>query len=320
MPQSPRRARRRATGSLLATLLAAGCVPLTPYREIRLQLPTDRLVEVDGRPVHVVQRGEGEPLVLLHGFGASTYSWRLVVPELAERYRTVAIDLNGFGFSQRPAEAAAYTVAGQLATVLAVLDELGIDSAHLAGHSYGGALSLHLAWRHPERVRSLILIDSAGPEYPWERRYPLAAVRPLISAFVRVYGLRRSSVRKGLERSFADDGQVTEELIDAYFERVKVSGAGRAYYHLSAPTREPRELPVLERLAVPTLVVWGSEDVLIGPEYGRQAAERIPAAEFRLIEGAGHIPLEEAPDRLAGLMLEFLDRQPSAAPRATTGR
>ncbi|MFQ5349880.1 MAG: alpha/beta fold hydrolase, partial [Thermoanaerobaculia bacterium] len=288
--------------------LTGGCVPLIPYEEIRARLSAESLVEVDGQLAHVVRSGGGEPIVLLHGFGASAYSWRHVTAALANDYESIAIDLNGFGYTERSRDVADYTVAGQLALVLGVLDALGIDTAHFAGHSYGGALATHLAWRFPERVRSLILVDSAGAAYPWERRQRSAANRPLTYLFVRTRAIKRDAVVTALEGSFADDSRISAELVDAYHERVRIEGVSRAFRGLTMPTREPRELPDLARLDLPVLLVWGAEDELTLPQAGREAAATLPQAEFHLLDGVGHIPPEEAPDELSMLMRAFLAR------------
>jgi len=147
----------------LLTLLLPGCVPLRPFDEVRRTAPAADFVRAGGQLVHVEQAGSGEPVVLLHGFGASTYSWRKVMPALAERYRVVAIDLNGFGYTQRPKSRESYTREGQAKLVMDTLDALGIARAHLVGHSYGGGITLYLASRHPERFRSMVLVDSSAP-------------------------------------------------------------------------------------------------------------------------------------------------------------
>ena len=297
---------RTRVPTLLLALLAWGCVTLAPYEQVRRRLPPESLVSIDGRAVHITQMGDGEPLVLLHGFGGSSYSWRRVVPLLAERYRVVAIDLNGFGYSQRPRALADYTIEGQLATVLEVLRSLGIERAHLAGHSYGGALAIHLAHRYPEHLLSLILINSAGPEYPRSRRYWLAGVRPLISPLVRTLGLRRGRIGGSLRASVADDSLITDGLVDAYLERLRIEGAVRAYRGLTAPGLESAGPVPYPELDLPVLVLWGAEDELIEPEQGRQAAQQMPRGEFVLLDSVGHLPMEESPAELAREMLRFL--------------
>jgi pimeloyl-ACP methyl ester carboxylesterase len=292
--------------ALLAFLLP-GCVPLRSFDEIRREAPAGQFVRVGGQLVHVEQAGAGEPVVLLHGFGASVYSWRKVMPVLAEGHRVVAIDLNGFGYTQRPRSRESYTREGQAKLVLETMDALGIARAHIVGHSYGGGITLYLASRHPERFRSMVLVDSSAPTYANDRRSRAAALRPLDALFVRTLALRPGAVRKALLRSFWDDSKVTPELVRAYSDRVAVEGVGYAFYGLTAPV--PPGAPVeLETIEIPTLVVWGAHDELISPESGRRAAARLPHSEFVLLDGSGHLPMEEQPDALLRAVLPFLER------------
>lgn len=293
----------------LASSLLLGCVSLTPYEEAVRKLPAGELREIGGRRVRAVERGAGEPLVLLHGFGASAASWRLVIPELARHRRVVAPDLHGFGYTERPRERAAYTLEGQAALVLALLDHLGIARADLAGHSYGGGLALHLAARHPERVRSLVLVDTTRPEYGRARRSRLASFRPLTSLFARAFLLRPGTVRRALVRSVADPARVTDELVRLYLEPLGVEGAIDAYVGLTAPTPGPVPPPVdLAAIGQPALVVWGEEDRLIAVRWGRELARTLPRAELVVFPETGHLPPEERPAELAAAIEGFLSR------------
>ncbi len=301
--------RRPPILSLLPFLLACfGCASLRPFEEIRRDLPEDRFLRIGDQLVHVEMAGSGPPLVLVHGFGASTYSWRLVMPRLAESFRVIAVDLSGFGYTQRPSDRARYTREAQGELVLAVMDKLGFESAHLMGHSYGGGISLWISWKHPARVRSLVLVDSSAPTYSYDRRSRAASFRPLTSLFLRTWVLRPSVVRKALLRSFYDDSLVTPELVQAYWDRLRVEGVIGAYYGLTVPVRGPVETVVLEEIRVPTFIVWGSDDPLIPVESGRRAAERMHA-DFVVLEKTGHVPMEERPEELLGHILPFLERQ-----------
>ncbi len=289
-----------------------GCVSLRPFSDVRREIPPDRFVRVGEQLVHVEQAGAGEPVVLLHGFGASTYSWRKVIPDLARSYRVVAIDLNGFGYTQRPKDRASYTREGQGLLVLGVLDELGIDRAHVFGHSYGGGLTLYLASRHPERFLSMVLVDSSAPTYSDDRRNPAAALRPFSLLFVRSVALRASAIRRSLERSFWDDSKVTPELVQAYLDRLKVEGVGDAYVGLTAPA-PPGERVDLRKIDVPALILWGAHDEIIAPSGGRRAAEMLPRAGFVLMEESGHLPMEEEPEAFLRAVLPFLKQQSSGS-------
>ncbi|MEM1295686.1 MAG: alpha/beta fold hydrolase, partial [Verrucomicrobiota bacterium] len=148
-------------GVAIVSLLVASCATLTPYDEVEEKLSSGQLIEVNGQKVHVEIAGDGEPLVLLHGFAASTYSFHQIIPLLATRFRVIAIDLNGFGYTERPREMEAFGPLGQLEMVQSVLQELKVDSAAFVGHSYGGLLSLLLAGTEPAKVTKLILISPA---------------------------------------------------------------------------------------------------------------------------------------------------------------
>lgn len=284
-----------------------GCLSVRPFAEIRKEVPQDQFLPLHGRLVHVEQAGTGEPVVLLHGFGASTYSWRKVMPGLAARFRVVAIDLNGFGYTERPRDLASYTREGQGQLVLDVLDALRIERAHVVGHSYGGGITLWLASRHPERFLSMVLVDSSAPTYANDRRSRAASLKPLTSLFLRSVVLRPSTVRKGLLRSVHDPSLVTPELVQAYFDRIRIEGVIDAYYGLTVPVRGPAETVDLAKIDVPALVVWGADDRIILMRNGRQGTAKLPHGRFVVIPDTGHIAMEERPEEWLRIVLPFLE-------------
>jgi len=277
------------------TLVTSGCVTLRPYDQAVRAVPAGDLLEVDGRRIHVQAAGEGFPLILLHGFGGSTLMWDAVAPRLAAERRVLAIDLNGFGFTERPASPAAYTIAGQAALVLAVADRLGIARFDVGGHSYGGGIALYLAAHYPQRVRTLVLVDNTLPAYGVLRRQRLFANRTLVRIFVHSVALSDRRVRSGLEAAYADDRRVTPELVRAYADRLRVEGAVNAFYGLVAPNGQAPDSVDLAKIAQPALVVWGSRDTLIPEEEGRRHAAEMPDARFLSLAGCGHNPMEECP-------------------------
>ena len=296
---------RRGPVVLAALALAVGCVSLSPYERVTAGLPPERLLEVDGQTVYVEDRGAGPAVLLVHGFGASSYSWRDVVAELESDFRVVAVDLAGFGLSERPRSKHHYSRFAQGERLLAVLDALAIDRAHLVGHSYGGSVSAALALRAPERFPTLTLVNSAAPQYPQIRRSAWAAFRPLTYLLVRAVYLRRGNVADSLRRSLADDSLVDDALIDAYWSRLTVEGTGRAFWGLTVPLRDPQGMVVETDLTQPTLLVWGEEDSLIPPDGARRVAGEIPAGRFVGIPDAGHAPMEDRPAELASILRRF---------------
>ncbi len=293
---------------LALTLTLTGCVSLTPYDEIAAALPSDRLLEIDGRRVHVESRGAGESVLLVHGFGASAYSWRQVIAELEPDFRVIAVDLSGFGFTERPREKAAYTRYAQGELLIGLMDELGVGRVHLVGHSYGGAVAAALAVRRPERIETLTLLNAAAPRYAQARRRSLASFRPLTYGFVRTKSLRTANVARALKRSLANDELATAELVHEYRRRLAIEGAGRAFWGLTAPMPDPQTVVELAQLRVPTLALWGAEDVLIPVEVARAEVATIPTNRFVLIENAGHLPMEDRPVEVARALRTFFER------------
>lgn len=304
-------------------LAAAGCVSLRPVASLRTDftLPAARLVPTSVGDVYVELGGEGDgpPVVLLHGFGASVHSWRKVAPELAAAgFRVVALDLAGFGWSGRPVDRAAYTPAGQAAVVAEVLERIrpelgpelgsqaGTPPVHLVGHSFGGGVALSLAAARPELVRSLVLVDTTLPTHSRAPRAGWPIYRPVAYVLLRTVGLRRWFVRRALELAFHDDALVTPELVDAYRERLLYRGPASAYRSLTGPLPRERLAVDLTAIAAPTLVVWGEEDALIPVDAGRRAAGRMPDARFAALPRCGHLPMEECPETLLEAVLGFL--------------
>ena len=290
-----------------AAPLLAGCVSLRPYADVVASLPATSLLTVDGGRVHVDARGDGFPLLLLHGFGASTLLWEPVLPALASSRRAVAIDLRGFGWTERTPDPDSYTLEGQERMILGVADRLGFERFDLAGHSYGGAIALYLASRHPERVRALVLVDNAMPSYAAIRRNRRYGFRTFADLYVRTVALRDRRVRIGLEASYADDAKVTNERVRAYAERLRVEGVEDAFFGLVGPSDEPKVELDLASVALPTLVVWGEKDELISAAEARRASEKLPQGRFVELPGCGHLPTEECPEAFLAAVTPFLD-------------
>lgn len=293
---------------LMLSLTLAGCVSVTPYDQAIAELPPERLIDLGGQRVYFEDRGEGEAVLLVHGFGASAYSWREVIAELEDDFRVVAVDLYGFGFTERPLELEAYTRYAQGELLVALMDSLGIDRFHLVGHSYGGAVGAALAVRSPERLETLTLLNAAGPIYTQSRRSPLASITPLTYTFVRAKSLRRANVAHALKRSMANDELVTDDLVAEYQRRLAIEGAARAFRGLTVPMRDPQATVELAQVTVPTLALWGAEDTLIPVDFAREEASAIASSRFVLIEGAGHVPMEERPVEVARVLRTFFDR------------
>ncbi|MGH7568745.1 MAG: alpha/beta fold hydrolase [Gemmatimonadales bacterium] len=294
-----------------ASLLLAACraAPIpeaqrfpagTPYRAQEIVLERTRIRYID---VGAGAAANAPTVVLIHGFGASMYSWRRnLTPVAAAGFRVVAFDNRGFGFSDRPPTG--YTNAEYARLVVALLDSLRIPEAVLVGHSMGGAIAAEVALTHPERVQGLALLDPAGFGV-WQPRLYRVARWPIVGALAT--GLRgRGFTARLLRSTYADPTKVTEGDVDQYYAPVAQPDYGRA---LRGALREFRFDALQGRLAAvqaPTLVLWGEQDRLIAPALGARLAAELPRGALVVLPGAGHAIQEEVPDAVNRLLITFL--------------
>ena len=259
---------------------------------------------------------DGEPVLLLHGFPESSWSWRLVQPVLAEAgYYSVAPDLRGYSPGARPAEASAYTVDELVGDVVGFADRLGWDGFHLVGHDWGGAIAWHTAGRHPERVRTLSVASTphpgafaaakaAGPS-------PDGDDQNEKSGYMQVFR------QEGSENLFlADDGAgfrlgmaaagLDEESIEHYYARLSTPEAmvGALNWYRGA---DPTDSSGMGPIGMPTLYVWSDGDVALGPTAARATADYVEGPyRFEVLEGVTHWIPEQAAERLGALLVDHL--------------
>jgi len=272
--------------------------PQVPHAEL------SRFVQIDGLRVHYQEAGTGAPLVLVHGFMASTFVWKDVLPALADRFRVVAVDLKGFGFTEKPASG--YALEAQADLVVRLLDRLGIDRAAFCGNSMGGAVALHAAIRHPRRVSALVLVDSAGLRMASQQATPVYARWPVVGPLLGALAVSFDGpVRAGLQACYFDPTKVTEADVSTC-RRVLATRAGlRAAV---AVAREPFYLGerAIAGIAQPTLILWGAQDRLIPVEAGKRFNALVPGSRFVVLERCGHMPPPEMPDRFVREVSGFL--------------
>lgn len=274
------------------------------------------LVEVDGTRAWVEEASppDGPPVVLVHGFGGSAWSWRETVPALADAgYRVVALDLANFGLSDKSWDRDT-SHARQADLVAGVLDLLGIESATVVGHSMGADVLAWLAVRHPGRVDRAVLVDAAtGPAAGGGGGGPLGGllwlpnVRQIAKLVIRAQ-VDADRLAGVLRSAYADPSRVTPEALAGYLAPLQTADWDDA---LLANIRDggagALPAPIGEILRVPTLVVWGREDGWIPLADGEALRAALPAAEWRIIDDAGHLPMEEQPADFNATLLAWLE-------------
>lgn len=259
-----------------------------------------KIVDVDGVELHYIEAGIGPAIVMIHGFGGQTFSFRYQMAELARDHRCLAIDLKGFGYSERP-EDGDYSLVEQARLVLRALDELGIDKAVLIGHSMGGEVVARAAELAPERVEKLVLVATA-PGYPLWLGPRLPFMRAFMPGFAR---LARRNARKNL---FYDPKSVDIDAIMAEYEK-----PGRIYGSLNTVWQmwdAVRKQPKIDhsKITMPVLVLWGEKERILPFDQRllRWLRKRLPNAEVVTIPRTGHMLLEENPTAANEALRRFL--------------
>ncbi|MEM0936407.1 MAG: alpha/beta fold hydrolase BchO [Pseudomonadota bacterium] len=281
------------------------------YADIWPHAATSRFVQARPHRWHVQLMGpEDAPvLLLLHGTGGATHSWRDVAPRLAERFRVVVPDLPGHGFTRLGAmqRSSPDLMAQDLA---ALLGKLGTPPDAIVGHSAGGALALRLAQRGDARPRALVGLNAALESFAGAAGwlFPIMAKALALNPFVAPT-FARMARPTGVERLIGGTGSRIDPLGLALY-RACISDARHvdgaltmmAQWRLSALER------ALPRLELPTLLLAGTDDRAVPPSTSKRAAARLPEGRVELLPGLGHLAHEEAPEEITTRILVFLDR------------
>jgi pimeloyl-ACP methyl ester carboxylesterase len=242
--------------------------------------------DANGIKTNYLEAGAGDPVVLIHGSGPGVTSyanWRLVMPALAENFRVVAPDMVGFGFSERPANIE-YGVQTWADQVVGLMDTLELPTAHLVGNSFGGAIALRIAAKHPDRVGKLVLMGSMGVPFP------------ITEGLERVWGYQPSfeNMRKVLDVFAYSRDLVNDELAEVRYRGSIQPGFQESF---AAMFPAPRQRWVeamctpeddIRRLPHRTLIVHGREDRVIPVQTSLRLMELIDNADLSVFSHCGH--------------------------------
>lgn len=270
-------------------------------------METHYITTADGVRLRVAARGsaDGEPVLMLHGWAASLYSFRFLLEDLAcAGYRAYAMDFRGHGLSGKPWVNGAYTRDSLVADVVHVLAELGIERAAIVGWSMGGAVALRLAIDHPELVTRLVLVNPAGLT-PIPMIGPSTLLSPSFLDLLAPYLVPRWVVSTILRWASNGGDHLTERDIDEYWAPSRNENYVRAVRSLLrdfdwSAAREAE----LASVRVPTLVIVGGDDRLVtgvGPAAGRLADVRVT-----VVPGAGHMVHESHHEEVDRAIADFL--------------
>lgn len=268
--------------------------------------PVGDYFEIASVRTFVVQKGEGAPVILLHGLGASSYSWRHLVPELSKKNKVYACDIPGFGRSDKPADFD-YSFVGFVNWLIAFMDHFKIPKASLVGNSMGGVISLRTVLEFPERVERIALLGT--PVYPhnhpallWPLRWPI--IGNLLEASMGPW-----CVKLVAPTAFYNKECVTPELLAEYGLSLGTREGCRAvasFMRKIIPPDAPRWISMYPQMKHPALVVHGEHDCIVDRPSVDRFLGAVPNGKLLSIPACGHAAQEEKPEVVVPALLEFL--------------
>lgn len=311
--------------SLLAfsALVLPYLIPLPPQANLDPQVlaPAEgRFITVNGIRTFIQEFGpvDGEQVVLVHGFGASTYTWRHNAPALAEAgYRVLALDLVGYGLSDKNFDLD-FSHPAQADFVADVMEAVGLERATLVGHSMGGSVIGHVAQRHPERVAALVFVDGAVREANSSGGGAILGIPVQLSSLAAfppfqrwgrialLYGLTRERMAGVQLTAYYRKEVVTPEVEEGYLQVQKIKDWDLALLGVLRDSGRSALAQPLNTLTVPTLIIWGEQDSWIPLARGEALHAALPQSELIIIPNTGHLPMEEDVAAFNSALLEWL--------------
>lgn len=320
--------RRMIRGSLGVAALGVGALTVRAWRQTYARAQAWETLALEDAPegefctlsdgvrCHYLVRGPAnpaaawrEPVILVHGLMASSDEWSEVMPALAETRQVWAVDLVGFGFSERVVEPR-YSLKYYARTIAGLMDHRGIERAVIVGHSLGGGVALQLAHDYPGRVSRLVLLAPAAYIGKYFRPVQYAARLPYLPRAVVGSMLSNPRVHRGaLHNACANPARLDADLVAQQVRSWRVKGTLDALLALSA-SPHACDLPEgIGEVAAPALILWGDRDFVVPLAHGKRLVREMPNAQLVILEGAGHIPNLECPELVSRLLYNFLDKE-----------
>ncbi|KAK9285389.1 hypothetical protein L1049_024581 [Liquidambar formosana] len=282
-----------------------------------------------GHKIHYVEQGEGSPIVLIHGFGASAFHWRYNIPELAKNYKVYAIDLLGFGWSEKAI--IEYDAMVWRDQVVDFLKEIVKEPAILVGNSLGGFTALIAAVGLPEQVVGVALLNSAGQfgsangetSKPDETVLQKFILKPLKEIFQRIVlgvlfwqAKQPARIESVLKSVYINNSNVDDYLVESITRPAADPNAGEVYYRLMTRFMMNQSKytldSVLSKLSCPLLLLWGDLDPWVGPAKANRIKEFYPNTSLVHLQ-AGHCPHDEVPELVNRALVDWLSTVPKAS-------
>jgi len=263
-----------------------------------------------GAKLHYTDTGSGFPIIMIHGFGGSFKDFKDLDSLMNHEYRIIRVDVPGFGLSEFPGEATAATNFTQVYNEYFdfLIDTLHLDSFYLMGNSLGGMMSWSLALRYPDKIKKLVLFNSAG--YDMDEVEKTANVKRFQNPFIKVAlkrGVPYFMTERGVNRVFYNKNGVNEAKIQRMNDFWNKEGALNQIISM-ANSKNYLDEKDIKNITVPTLIIWGTKDVIVQPKYAERFHQDIKGSELIVYDACGHVPMIEYPEKVYKDVSTFLKK------------
>ena len=274
---------------------------------LKYSLKDSKFMDLCGINVHYCDEGSGEVILLLHGVFSSLHTYNKWTEILSQSYRVIRLDLPGFGLTG-PSIDNEYAIDLYVGYLKKFMDNLGVKNFHIAGNSFGGWIAWEFAVANEERVKKMILINSAGYITGWN--YPLPLIIAQTPVLRKVFNFKivpKVVVRRFLRQVIIDQSIVSDNLVNRYYDIIHREGNFEAFLRI-ANSKFIQNTNALKNLKTSTLVLWGSEDAWISSNDAEKFQNDLQHVSVKVYPGVGHIPMEEVPSESALDVLNFLKK------------
>jgi pimeloyl-ACP methyl ester carboxylesterase len=267
---------------------------------------SSQFVQIDSLKLHYLETGQGDPVVLLHGWPTSSYMWRKAIPVLAKTHRVIALDLPGFGQSDKPLDVT-YTTGYHAGSLAAFVEALGLERLSLVVHDLGAPVGLLWAVRHLDKVQRLVIMNTLIDPDPRHLSFPMR----MFFWAARIPGLRNLLVSPrgiALTMRLGTASRLPKDVIAAYQAPFRTRKARRVLLKtlLDPDFQEMAEVEdALPTLGMPTAVIYGKQDAFFAAEM-RRIGETIPHAEVTALRDCNHFLIEDQPEQVSETLAAFL--------------
>jgi len=265
--------------------------------------------KIDNLNIHILVGGNGKPVLLLHGFMSMAYDWRFNIQELSKHFSVYALDLPGFGYSDKPLNFG-YNSDGYAEFIVSFLNEYNIDRAVLVGNSMGGQIALMTCLKYPERVAGLVLIDSGG--YPQSVEFlPFKLLYIPVIGEVSMALVNRTVIKIMLKTGiYFNDSFATDEVVNNYYDVYGTANARKMPPIIMRRIMkdEAHITSNLSNIKCPTMIMWGAEDKVISPSRAEMFQRDISNASALIVPRAGHMPQIEKSKAVNNAIVNFVSQ------------